>query len=164
MAQPSQSIARLWTYGCAVVLVVVSAVTLLQGSPEVWAPWPTYMLIALLVSGPLAFIGPSVLFLLWSKQLLRGESRLPYRSLMLLFLVGSLSLLYFYANWPEGIMRYGNGYVATVATVNTVFFVVLGALSLWAFSRPSFGVALLFHFMLFLWLGWFAFPYFGEGL
>jgi hypothetical protein len=61
-------------------------------------------------------------------------------------------------------MRHGNDYVATVASINAVFFAVLSALSVWSFGRPRFPVALLFHFLLFLWLGWFAFPYFGEGL
>jgi hypothetical protein len=39
---------------------------------------------------------------------------------------------------------------------------ILWSVFIWAKRQPSFGRNLLAHWLLFVWLGWYAFPYLGE--
>jgi hypothetical protein len=153
-----------WTVGVAILLVVATVISLSQGVPKVWAPFPIPLFILMILTGPLAFIMPGVEFLLWSWQLLRGQPCIPHRSVGALVILGCLSVWYFVGAWSEGIMRYGAGYVVAVAAANVGFLALLTGLSIWSYKRPTFTSSLLFHSIMFLWLAWYAFPYFGEGI
>jgi hypothetical protein len=154
----------LWTIIAALALLVATVVSLLQGVPKLWAPWPVPMVLLTILAGPLAFIAPAGAFLLWSKQLFRGEPRVPHRSLGALVILASLSIWYFASVWSEGILRYGFGYVGVAAATNATLVVVLSGLAIWTYRRPSFAFSMTFHFLLFFWQACYAFPYFGEGL
>src|SRR5262245_22812882 len=97
--QPMSTHSKRWTLLTAALLVVATVLSLLPGNPKVWAPFPLPLFILAVFAGPLAWVAPATLFLLWSNQLLRGEPRVPYRSLVALVVLTVLSVWYFRATW-----------------------------------------------------------------
>jgi len=159
----SAATGKRWTLSVAPLLVVATAASISSAGPEVWAPMPLPLFILAAFIGPLAFLAPAGIFLLWSKQLLNGEARVPHRSLWALAVLGALNFWYFLSVWTEGVLRYGHDYVLTVAIVNAGFVATLGGRAVRSYRRPTFASSLFFHSLLFLWLVWYAFPYLGEG-
>jgi uncharacterized membrane protein YhdT len=161
-ARPTSTNKR-WTLGATLLLVAATIMSILPGVPKCWAPFPLPLFVLAGFTGPLVFVVPAGTFLLWSKQLLGGEPRVPYRTVGALVVLGCLSVWYFMSTWSDSVMRYGQGFVTTVVGVNVGFVAALVALVVWSYVRPSFRLSLSVHFVLFLWLAWYAFPYLGEG-
>ena len=66
-------------------------------------------------------------------------------------------------SWKWGLQYEGGMYTVVVGSVNIAWLAFLGL----AFARTrngitSFGTSLCLHWMLFAWLGWYAFPWLGE--
>jgi hypothetical protein len=106
---------------------------------------------------------PTVLFFIWNPGLFEGGEEIPQRSYALF--VGSilLSVIWFLMGWSYGLRYQGPQYVHFIGSINVVWCVVIGAFMLirWK-KKPSFKASIVFHWMLFAWLGWYAFPYLGE--
>src|SRR5215475_14740383 len=116
--QPTSRHSKLWTLLMAALLVAATFLSMLAGVPKVWAPFPFPLFIIAVLTGPLVWVVPAAAFLLWSKQLLRGEPRVPYRSLLALAVLAGLSVWYFRTTWDDSVMRYGHDFVVAVACVN----------------------------------------------
>lgn len=150
---------------------MLSWITVLPGTPQVYAPcnalvvFPIFLLGDAVPRGAAFGIGFAVvplLFCLWCWPALRGSTRLPIRSVILLLIAIALSALWLAGGYHYGVQYQSVGYVVGVAMINSICWVVLIALALLAHRHPSFGHNLGFHFALFAWLAWFAFPYLGE--
>jgi hypothetical protein len=107
---------------------------------------------------------PSLLFWGWSVQLFRGEATLPLRSVLLLLALAILSIVYFVASWNFGVQWQGYPHLVSVTLLNALALVALWWLLRAARSKPLFRRSLTFHWALFAWLAWLAFPWLGEGL
>jgi hypothetical protein len=106
---------------------------------------------------------PMVLFFVWNPELFQGDAAVPRRSYVLLIAATLLSALWFVVGWKDGLAMQGPKYNYSVCAVNVVWIASLWLL--FARSRratPSFKMNLLFHWMLFAWFAWYAFPFFGE--
>src|SRR5262249_24727304 len=101
---------------------------------------------------------PTLLFFLWNPGLVRGAAKVPKRSFALLVITTLLSVPWFVAGWKYGLKFPGSNYTYSVLAINVAWLV-----GLWATIARRWNVEpLFFHWMLFAWLAWYAFPYLGE--
>ena len=105
---------------------------------------------------------PVIFFFLWNPGLLNGETQVPARSHYLLAAAALLNLVWFLVGWGDGLHYQGVPYTHAVLAINVAWVVVLTASMLISRKKNSFASNLIFHWFLFAWLGWFAFPYLGE--
>ena len=106
---------------------------------------------------------PMVFFFVWNPGLFNGDTKTPKRTYILLVVTTLLSVLWFVLGWRDGIVMQGPRYNFSVLGVNIVWITVLWFMFVrnWK-TEPSFKVNLLLHWLLFFWLAWYAFPFFGE--
>ncbi len=106
---------------------------------------------------------PMVLFFVWNAGLFNGDARVPKRSYVLLIVATLVNALWFIVGWKDGLAIQGARYNYSVCMINIAWITVLWVM--FARSRKaeaSFKMNLLFHWMFFAWLAWYAFPFFGE--
>ena len=147
------------------LLFTASAGLLPSGIPTLVTPFPFITVIpAFWLSGAyfLAVLIPSALFLIWNPKLREGQAIMPRRSLILFGAAASLSALWFYGGWEFGVQYQGEIYTRYILAINLGWLAGILA-SLRRYKRaPNFVNNLLFHWLLFTWLSWYAFPYLGE--
>lgn len=135
------------------------------GFDNVLYPHPVLVLVPMLIGLRwAAFAVPAVCFLLWNHGLFRGEEVVPRRSQVLLIVVTFLSVVWFALGWKDGIAIQGAAYCNPVLLVNIGCVAFLHLTFAYSRKTSSFGINLLCHWILFLWLSWYAFPFFGEFL
>jgi hypothetical protein len=153
-------------------LLIPTAVGLgvfLPGAPTIFSPLPALTVIPALlldelhVWGNMAAILPALFFSLWNPQLFRGEAKVPRRSYVLLGLLTVLTFIDLVVSWKWRMQYQGPKYTAFVSAVNVAWLAFLGL----AFVKTrkgmsTFQTSLVLHWMLFAWLGWYAFPWLGE--
>jgi hypothetical protein len=106
---------------------------------------------------------PGILFFLWNPGLLLDpRPALPKRTPALLALLTVLTAWYVRVGWYYGVEYQGMEYTVFVSVVNVAWLAVLWLLVLHSMRRPSVANNVLTHGVLFVWLGWYAFPYLGE--
>ena len=166
-SEENRSRVRLTAVAAGVSLLVPAWVGLDTGRPTILAPMP------LLTSIPAfalwrwnymaAVLIPPLLFLFWNPGLLKGATRIPKRSYVLLIAASGLSVPWFLATWSFAVGYHGARYTQYVCAINSAWLVALWAflLSVWRRGQ-SFKANLIFHWVLFTWLSWYAFPYLGE--
>jgi drug/metabolite transporter (DMT)-like permease len=132
--------------------------------PTALGPFPgmTAIPALFLSSRALAIAVPSLLFFVWNPGLFRGESKIPKRSHWLLAVVTILSVVWFTMSWEYGLQYQGARYVYGVCIANVVWIAFLGVMFAKWKGRSSFRLNLALHWLLFVWLAWYAFPYLGE--
>jgi hypothetical protein len=126
-------------------------------------PIPGLVLLPMFFIGPLAMLVPMVFFFIWNPGLFNGDARIPKRSYVLLVVATLLSPLWFVVCWKDGAIVQGLGYNFSLVGINAVWIAILWFIVARSWKAvPSFRVNLLFHWLLFAWLAWCAFPFFGE--
>jgi hypothetical protein len=149
--------------GCG-LLVPAYLGLLLTGVPTLLCPLPILTVEpAFALSVPwIAVLIPSLLFFAWNPGLFRGQALVPKRSLLLLMIATPLSVIWFIGSWKYGLEYQGRRYTYAICVVNGVWLAALWIILASRWRRISFAGNLLFHWLLFAWLGWYAFPYLGE--
>jgi len=56
----------------------------------------------------------------------------------------------------------GKRFTYGICALNAGWLVLLWTVFMWRGNKPSFMNNLILHWLLFTWLGWYAFPYLGE--
>ena len=157
--------------GSASLLVIPAWVgAFLTGFPSLRAPLPLLTVLPALVlvetlsptSVQLIAVVPAGAFLLWNLPLLKGASTIPFRSRVLLGICTCLTVFYFIFAWPDGAKYQGITYTVAICVVNLLWVGLLWILLRQGIRTPSFLGNILFHWMLFAWLSWYAFPWLGE--
>lgn len=129
----------------------------------VFYPIPVLYLLPAFLVGPFAVAVPMVLFFVWNPGLFNGDSKIPKRSYILLLIATVLSALWFVGGWRDGIIVQGPRYNYSVCAINIVWITILWLMFIRnRKAEPSFKANLLVHWILFAWLAWYAFPFFGE--
>jgi len=129
----------------------------------IFYPVPGLVLLPLFLIGPFAMLVPMVFFFVWNPELFNGDAKIPKRTYVLLAVATLLSPLWFIVGWRDGIVVQGARYNYSVCAINVAWI-----LFLWLMfvrnrkAEPSFKMNLLLHWLLFVWLAWHAFPFFGE--
>jgi hypothetical protein len=74
----------------------------------------------------------------------------------------AFSVIWAMTAWEYGIRSQGASYTRLVLALNALWATLLTALGVWGRVLPQFWKSYLFHWLLFAWLGWYAFPFLGE--
>src|ERR1700682_6005663 len=114
-------------------------------------PHPLVITIPLLILGRvhlfwLAIFVPTALFFLWNPGLLKGQTRVPIRSLVLLAALTALTAVYFAESWAYGLLYQGLQYTRGICAANVVWLLILWAVFILGRSKASFSRNLLAHF------------------
>jgi hypothetical protein len=149
------------------LVIPASMGLLITGYPTILHPFPVFTVLPAfyLASAHLWMAGatmPVIFFFLWNPGLLRGEARTPKRSYVLLTATAFLSVIWFVFGWKLGLQYQGSTYTRAVCAINVAWIAILAASILFCRKKNFFASNLIFHWLLFAWLGWFAFPYLGE--
>ncbi|SRR5579884_386103 len=158
------------------ILVVLAACSLcvagwcglfLNGTPTVISPFPLLTSLPVLAwpngrSAYLVVLCPAVLFLLWNPRLASGPAEIPRRSSAALAVLSFLTVFWFAFGWGDGLLYQGATFTRRICVVNALWLVLLWLLLVRGWRTPRFSYNMLLHWLLFMWLGWFAFPYLGE--
>jgi hypothetical protein len=154
--------------GCS-LLVPAYVGLLLTGGPTLLCPLPLLTVIPAFMLSSLsgarwtwAVVVSSLLFFAWNPGLFRRQAQVPKRTLVLLAAMPVLTAGYFVGNWKYGLDYQGRQYVYAICAINGIWLVVLWMIVAGRSHRISFRGNLLLHWLLFAWLGWYAFPYLGE--
>jgi hypothetical protein len=155
-----------WTILAGASLVCTASFGLfLSGVPSSFCPMPALTVLPAFMLGNLYWLAvmiPAALFFLVNPQLLRGASQIPIRSLVAVAVLVNLSAGYFWALWQDGVQYQGASHLHFMCTANAVWVAALAVVLLRRRTDSSFMTNLLFHWLLFAWLSWYAFPYLGE--
>lgn len=140
----------------------------LTGVPTLLCPLPYLTVVpAFLLSSMhlehAAVLIPVILFFAWNPSLFRGSSTIPKRTYVLFVIATVMSVIWFIVGWNYGLQYQSPTYTHYICVLNIAWIAGIGALLLLRQKRnPSFASNLVFHLVLFAWLGWYAFPYLGE--
>jgi len=149
------------------LLIPASMGLLITGYPTILHPFPAITVLPafFLASVHLWMAGaivPVVIFFLWNPRLSQGETRVPKRSYVLLAVAAFLSIIWFVFGWKLGLQYQGPTYTHWVFAINVAWIAILAVSIVRCQRANSFASNLIFHWLFFAWLGWFAFPYLGE--
>jgi hypothetical protein len=149
------------------VLVLLSILGLSLDGPTVWSPYPGAQFLLFTAGCPLwtARLGPPVVYAMLMLGLTALSQRSRYSALgVLMAVLTVLSLVYFSIRIPTGLVHQGLVHTASVTLVNLA--VILTFWVYWVRWRGQQLVrgTFLLGLMVFAWLAWMAFPYFGEGI
>ncbi len=150
-------------------MVAFASIGLLSaGVPTIYCPMPTLTVLPALVLSQwrlhaTAVLVPLVLFVVWSPGLLiNRQSSFPKRTVGLIAALSVLTVVDFLLEWKRGVQFHGFEHTIAVCFINALWLGLLWWVTLRAVRRPSFEAILLTHWLLFIWLSWYAFPYLGE--
>jgi hypothetical protein len=150
------------------LLVPASIGLFATGSPTLVCPLPALTVIPLFyLSSRLTFrlvvLLPTVLFFAWNPGLFRADPEVPRRSYALFAGAIALSVAWFLMGWNYGLQYQGPRYTHAMCVANLIWITALGVMFLRRWKKEStYRASLAVHWVLFAWLGWYAFPYLGE--
>jgi hypothetical protein len=150
------------------LLIPASLGLLVSNVPTILCPFPALTVLPAFLLSEIhlwkaAVVVPTVFFFAWHPKLFQGSATIPKRTYFLLIVAALLSVVDFVTSWNWGLQFQGARHTHVVCAINAVWIASL----IIAFARgrnvePSFGLSLFLHWMLFVWLAWYAFPYLGE--
>ncbi len=157
-------------FAIATLLACLSAISISPGRPKIYAPLPLLPVFVLMNTEPLlddacylaAILFIPGLFSLWCLPIIRGDGRLPLRSIVLFVGVALLSVLWLTGGYSYGIQYEGAEYTLGIIVVNGIWLAAVTSLLIFARRRLSWVHGLAFHTALFAWLASSAFPWLGE--
>jgi hypothetical protein len=118
------------------------------------------------LQGPIAVILGTVVvpiaFLAWSTHLWRGEVAIPKRSRNLAMLIFVASVLWFMWSGQVAVQTKGLFYVILMQGFNVLIASILVLLYRLNRAEPKFGMTYAYHWLMFAWIGWCAFPWMGP--
>lgn len=145
-----------------ICLSVPAMIGLAAGAPKPLSPMPVLVVAPAFVVGIGAILVPVILFFAWNPSLFRGRETVPKRTYWLIGVIVTLNVAWFASGWKWGVQFQGIRYVRIVGVANIIWATLLVSLFAAFRTRASFTRNLLLHWMLFVWLAWYAFPYLGE--
>jgi hypothetical protein len=150
------------TLMAGICLSVPAMIGLSAGEPRPLSPMPLLVVVPAFLVHVGAVLVPVALFFAWNPSLFRGQQTVPRRTYWLLGITALLNVAWFAGGWKWGVEFEGIRYVRIVGIANIIWTTFLVSLFAAFRSRASFKKNLFLHWMLFVWLAWYAFPYLGE--
>lgn len=158
----------------SVVIAALSAIAMTPRSFTLISPFPLLVAATWLILAGGNTMNPDLsrvasaliiplLFLLWGFPLFRGEAVIPSRSRWAAVILVVLSCAYLGWSAQYGVEFQGSVHTFGVIGVNLLIGAALVALYVFNRRHATFAKNLLFHAVLFCWLGTYAFPFLGEG-
>lgn len=149
-------------------LVGVVAFCSVAFAPALLAPAPfTFLILAFELEEwiPLEAAVPALAVLAYGLAALPLAARPAARPTLSIALYAAavvLSVPFFLSGWEHGVRFQGLVYTALVTAENVLCAAALGVFLWTLLRRPSRTRSWTFHILLFLWLAWVAFPWFGQ--
>jgi hypothetical protein len=150
------------------LLIPATVGLFLTGVPTLLCPLPYLTVVpAFLLSGMhlerSVIAIPMIFFFAWNPSLFLGGSAIPKRTYILFVIATVMSVIWFIVGWKYGLEYQGPAYTHYICLLNIFWIAGIDILLLLRRrSNPSFASNIILHFVLFAWLGWYAFPYLGE--
>jgi len=144
--------------------LLLPALFYFKGEDAILYPHPCLVLVPMFFGLRWAAIAvPTLLFFVWNPGLFRGDAEVPKRSYLLLLIATVVNVLWFVVGWKDGLAVQGSRYTYAVCIINfaSVALLIVIFARCWK-AESSFKMNLLVHWLLFVWLAWYAFPFFGE--
>jgi hypothetical protein len=135
-----------------------------DGAPTLNSPWPLLLTIPAFLGVPILLA--ALLFgglFYFACRRIADRPRLAKSTPLILALATITCAAYFTVSWSAGLEFQGRPFLYGCVFINAV--AAFGLFSMWAINRWTAAPysAIAFYFALFVWLGTYAFPYFGEG-
>lgn len=127
--------------------------------PSVHAPLPVFMFITVPYLSVPAYVA---IYWFWCRPALEAQADTPLRTQLLLFGVTALSALWYCLGAPGGVAYQGRRYVVACTSISAGYAIAAYAMWWWNRSRPAPWRNAVLGFLVFAWLGTYAFPWFGE--
>ena len=150
------------TLMAGICLAIPAMIGLSAGEPRPLSPMPMLVVIPAFLFRVGGVLLPIAFFFAWNPRLFHGQETMPKRTYWLLGITILLNLAWFAVGWKDGVQFEGIRFMRIVGTVNAVWAALLLALFSAFKKGGSFHKNLFLHWMLFVWLVWYAFPYLGE--
>lgn len=145
-----------------VLLCAISYLTIGASHPTILTPYSLVVVAPLFLIGFVAiFVVPS-LFAAWSFPLLRGQTGIPKRTKIAAIALILLSGLHLIGGWDTGARYQGTAHILAVFVLNVIFWTALYIIGRSNSKSATLTKNFLFHWLLFAWLAWGAFPWLGE--
>jgi hypothetical protein len=134
------------------------------GSPTLASPGPLPTTLAAMLGAPWFVISLIVSgsFCLWCKQLFMRQTTIPLRTWILFFGTTALTIAWYLAGWAYGLEWEGEFFTYGCAMISGLLFLACALFFYLAKQRKSFPASLAAHFVLFVWIFSYAFPWLGE--
>ncbi len=137
------------------------------GVPTLYCPLPAMTILpSFLLASPVLLytvvLTPVIVFFLWNPSLLNEKANVPKRTIAAVALLSTLTIVYFATSWDYGVQYQGARHTVIMLIISSAWLALLWSLIVRCWRQPSFTTNLLLHWVLFAWLGWYAFPYLGE--
>lgn len=150
-----------WTFGGAILLLVISSIMMTTGVMKPWNPMPIYQVIlAWIVSFFYLFFIP-IIYLIEIKLIAQSKHFLKIVTGLTL-LLSALSIKYFWGSWDYGYKYQGELHTKIVALENLLGFSIVLGVCIWAIKKENQTGGYAANLLLFSLLAWCAFPYLGE--
>lgn len=158
------ALSRLYLGAGIIALYAIAHLSVAASVPALWSPYPAPHLLLItsriprgvgLLAFPLLFAAFSVL----SVRPYRGK--FGYIGVMGL-IISLADVVYFAVRGADGAVHQGTTYVAGVLAMNCIALVIFWGTWRATRTRATPQDAVMLNFVLFAWLSWCAFPYFGE--
>jgi hypothetical protein len=158
----------------ALGLLLPPALLIVARYPRMWAPFPVALVFPLFFTSEmqpharamalscLVFSIPAILFLVVGRGLFRGHSRTPLFTLLIAVGLGACNGWWLFAAWSYGVTWQGTVHTVAVTIINVALYACALVALIKARWQPSYTLNYLGHWLIFLWFGWYSFPYFGE--
>lgn len=158
----------------ALLLWVISYATIIADYPTIYSPFSIPVVVPVLLLSEVfrgeamvyaAILGTltiPLLFLAWSFPLCRKQEQIPKRTLAAALTLISLSAFSLLFGWSYGIQYQGMMHTLSMYLYNFCFWAILFFLYRANAKHISFTTNFLFHWTMFAWLCWVAFPWLGE--
>jgi hypothetical protein len=152
---------RKWLYGGALLILIVSGITLLFATPSVFRPTPFYLLISAWLFSYFALLVMPICYAVefW---LVQRSSRNTMTVLVLVVVFGMLNFADIYMSWDDGVKVHGYRYTGIILFLNVITFSIMYILAISAYAKNSKKLLYAVNLILFVLLSWSAFPYLGE--
>ncbi len=159
---------RLVFVGLLSLVPMAASVISVAGRVEsIWSPFPfvSFWIYSLPAPRPLLILGVSLVFLVANLGAIRrSKPRGAWLSAALAAILALTSIVYFWIRLPLGFEYQGAGYSTAMMLVNLVFLITF-CLCWWRWRRNRTSLqSLSLSLIVFIWVLWFAFPYFGEAI
>ena len=146
-------------------LAFVPALAMVRNFPGPLSPYPIGFMLPLWLLGPSGYVSFLLLpmaFWIWSHQLGKGDGGIPRRSGVLLLVFVVLSLIWTIGGYEVARTWQGLLYARLLVAVDLGVPALLAGVLRQSRGRQTWVVSLVFHWLLFAWLGSYAFVYMGE--
>lgn len=157
----------------AILLCYISYLTLNSGGPTLYLPTSLAVFVPAIIIEAffssnffMIFLGTitiPITFMVFSYHLCIGELLIPNRSKIGSIILILLSSFYLVGSWEFGTHLYGKSFILTIYFFNLTIWGILLILYKLNLKKQTYYSNYLFHWLMFAWLEWSAFPYLGEG-